>query len=57
MWMLLLEAVGAGGLLVLMVWWTMFSGRREDEPAEPAEANPAERPAPGTENPPRPPAA
>jgi hypothetical protein len=29
---LLLEALGAGVLLVLIVWWTMFSGRQGGEP-------------------------
>jgi hypothetical protein len=27
MWVILLEAFGAGALLVFIVWWTMFSGR------------------------------
>jgi len=31
MWVILLEAVGAGVLLVFIVWWTMFSGRRRGE--------------------------
>ncbi|MEO8312997.1 MAG: hypothetical protein ABI520_17640 [Caldimonas sp.] len=31
MWVILLEAIGAGLLLVLIVWWTMFSGRRRGE--------------------------
>ena len=31
MGLLLLEALGAGGLLVLIVWWTMFSGRVNGE--------------------------
>ena len=26
MWLLILEALGAGALLVFIVWWTMFSG-------------------------------
>ena len=29
--LLLLEALGAGVLLVLIVWWTMFSGRKHGE--------------------------
>ncbi|MES2880254.1 MAG: hypothetical protein V4713_17730 [Pseudomonadota bacterium] len=29
--LLLLEALGALVLLVLIVWWTMFSGRRQGE--------------------------
>lgn len=31
MWIIVLEAVGAGLLLVFIVWWTMFSGRRGGE--------------------------
>ena len=31
MWILVLEALGAGCLLVLIVWWTMFAGRRKGE--------------------------
>ena len=31
MGLLLLEALGALALLVLIVWWTMFSGRRRGE--------------------------
>lgn len=35
MTLLLLEALGALVLLVFIVWWTMFSGRRKGElPAE-----------------------
>lgn len=40
MTVIFLEALGAGLLLVGIVWWTMFSGRRggervdEDEPPE-----------------------
>jgi hypothetical protein len=30
--LILLEALGAGLLLVLIVWWTMFSGRDQGEP-------------------------
>jgi hypothetical protein len=29
--LILLEALGAGCILVLIVWWTMFSGRGETE--------------------------
>jgi cbb3-type cytochrome oxidase subunit 3 len=29
--MILLEALGALALLVFIVWWTMFSGRRRGE--------------------------
>ncbi|MBK6469999.1 MAG: hypothetical protein IPF94_04470 [Betaproteobacteria bacterium] len=40
MWLLIGEALLAGGLLVFIVWWTMFSGRRPDkDPADhPADA-------------------
>jgi hypothetical protein len=31
MWLILLEALAAGGLLVFIVWWTMFSGRHRGE--------------------------
>ncbi len=31
MWLLIGEALLAGGLLVFIVWWTMFSGRRSDD--------------------------
>lgn len=32
MGLILLEALLALGLLVLIVWWTMFSGRNKGEP-------------------------
>lgn len=36
MWLLILEAMIALGLLVFAVWWTMFSGRkRRDDDDEP----------------------
>jgi hypothetical protein len=35
MGMILLEALGAGGILILIVWWTMFSGRDKGEPKQP----------------------
>ena len=31
MTLLLLEALGAGLLLVGIIWWTMFSGRKNGE--------------------------
>ncbi len=31
MWWLALEAVGAAALLIGIVWWTMFSGRKRGE--------------------------
>jgi hypothetical protein len=37
MGLILLEALGALVLLVFIVWWTMFSGRKGGEIDEPAE--------------------
>ncbi len=51
MWLLILEALAALGLLVFIVWWTMFSGRRSDaRPESGADDKRAsdEPPAPGT---------
>jgi cyanate permease len=31
MWVILLEALAALALLILIVWWTMFSGRKQGE--------------------------
>jgi hypothetical protein len=42
--LLLLEALGALLLLVFIVWWTMFSGRKNGELKEP------EQPAPGVKS-------
>ncbi|WP_283770153.1 hypothetical protein [Variovorax sp. PCZ-1] len=39
MGLILLEALGALLLLVLIVWWTMFSGRKKGELPQ---ANPAD---------------
>lgn len=38
MWLIVLEAAAALAVLVFVVWWTMFSGRRGGElpPDEPA---------------------
>ncbi|WP_199232282.1 hypothetical protein [Rubrivivax albus] len=33
MWLIVLEALAALAILVLAVWWTMFSGRRRGERA------------------------
>jgi hypothetical protein len=30
MWLLILEALIALGLLIFIVWWTMFHGRKRD---------------------------
>ena len=37
MTLILLEALGAGLLLVFIVWWTMFSGRKGGELPEEVE--------------------
>jgi hypothetical protein len=51
MTLLLLEALGAGLILIGIIWWTMFSGRKNGEivavdpapdPATPASADKAE---------------
>ncbi|MFM9438122.1 hypothetical protein ACFDR9_005225 [Janthinobacterium sp. CG_23.3] len=34
MWLLMLEAVFAFFLLVFIVWWTMYSGRKPNRPAQ-----------------------
>jgi hypothetical protein len=34
MWLLILEALLALAVLVFIVWWTMFSGRRPDPPSD-----------------------
>jgi len=31
MWLLIVEALGALALLVFLVWWTMFAGRKRGE--------------------------
>ena len=31
MWLLILEALAAAAVLIFIVWWTMFSGRRRDQ--------------------------
>lgn len=40
MWLIVLEALGALVLLILIVWWTMFSGRRKGERTDDTEAPP-----------------
>jgi hypothetical protein len=39
---LILEALAAGALLVLIVWWTMFSGRRSGERRDGQDEGPGE---------------
>ena len=34
MWLLLLEACMAMFLLVFIVWWTMFHGRKPEQPSK-----------------------
>ena len=34
MWLLILEALLALGILIFIVWWTMFSGRRDRDDDE-----------------------
>ena len=48
--LILLEALGALVLLLLIVWWTMFSGRKQGELPGQHEAGPAETPAPRRED-------
>jgi len=44
MTLLLLEALGALVLLIFIVWWTMFSGRKNGElPEEKREDRPEDR--------------
>ncbi|GAP36276.1 hypothetical protein ABXN37_14065 [Piscinibacter sakaiensis] len=43
MWVIVLEALGALALLIFIVWWTMFSGRRRGERVDP----PADEPGDG----------
>lgn len=42
--LLLLEALGALLLLILIVWWTMFSGRDKGELMPPPVAEPEKTP-------------
>jgi hypothetical protein len=39
MWLLIVEALIALGMLVFIVWWTMFAGRRKGEPEAPKETD------------------
>jgi hypothetical protein len=48
MTLLLLEALGAMLLLVLIVWWTMFSGRKGGEPVADDTQEPAVTPVTST---------
>jgi hypothetical protein len=44
MWLLALEACGATLLFIFIVWWTMFSGRKPDEPVQPTNASEEKKP-------------
>jgi hypothetical protein len=44
MWLVIVEALAALGLLVFIVWWTMFAGRRRGERAPPVEGDEDRRP-------------
>jgi hypothetical protein len=47
MWLLIVEALAALALLLGLVWWTMFSGRRRGERSADAEpAAPDDKPDP-----------
>ena len=48
MWLIVLEALAALAILVLAVWWTMFSGRRGGE-RTPADEPPRDDGEPGEE--------
>jgi len=39
MWLIVLEALLALALLIGIVWWTMFSGRRKGEPPSRSDDN------------------
>lgn len=49
MWLLILEALLALSILLFAVWWTMFSGRKREDPGAdpPAESGPGQAPGPG----------
>jgi len=34
MWVIFVEAAAAMFLFVFIVWWTMFSGKKSDQPPE-----------------------
>lgn len=48
MTLLLLEALGALVLLVFIVWWTMFSGRKKGELPDAAEREKQEQKPPSS---------
>ena len=44
MWLIVLEALAALALLLFLVWWTMFSGRRGGERPADAPVDPSSGP-------------
>jgi hypothetical protein len=44
MWILMFEALAAGGLFVFIVWWTMFSGRNGGERIDDSAEDATDRP-------------
>lgn len=42
--LIVLEALGALAMLVFLVWWTMFSGRKNGELPPPAASEPDTQP-------------
>ena len=50
MTLLLLEALGAGLILVGIIWWTMFSGRKHGELPDAEPAQPDSAPPPSSKN-------
>lgn len=46
MWLLALEACGATLLFIFIVWWTMFSGRKPEQPQHSSRNEEKENPAP-----------
>ena len=53
MWLIVLEALAALALLLFLVWWTMFSGRRGGERPADAPVDPSSGPSsdPASESP------
>jgi hypothetical protein len=44
MGLILLEALGAGIVFILIIWWTMFSGRKRGELHDASDADEASAP-------------
>jgi hypothetical protein len=45
MGLILFEALGAGSILIILIWWTMFSGRKRGELSDEPEAETPSKPA------------